>query len=92
MLGGIFNSNARVATDYTIRQNLKSFIQARPQLARALGISDSSGVGLQTKTTLAIMMGYTAIQSDVGGGENYYTVFDRSTLTVSKKNYYHSRL
>ena len=92
MLGGIFNSNARVATDYTIRQNLKSFIQARPQLARALGVSDSSGVGLQTKTTLAIMMGYTAIQSDVGGGEHYYTVFDRSTLTVSKKNYYHSRL
>lgn len=91
-IGAVLNDKARVIDASALDGSTGiSWIQSHPTAARALGVSVRSGrvQGASTsKTAMAMAMGYNAVSNNVGAREKYYTIFDRSILTTSTKNYY----
>lgn len=85
-VGAVFNSNAKIISESALRQQYNTFIQTHPQTRKALGFARSKSSN-DSMSQFALIQGYNVISSPQGGGETYYTVIDRSALTMTKKRY-----
>ena len=94
-MGAVLNDKARVISSTDLRGTIgANWVRSHPQAARQLGLSVSASGGVRgntgSQTAMAMAMGYNAVKNYVGR-ENYYTIFDRSILTTSTKDYYPQR-
>jgi hypothetical protein len=80
---GVLNSNARIVSETKLRSEYDAFVKSHPATRRALGFAKSRS-SHDSMSQFALIRGYNVIVSNVGGGENYYTVLDRRALTMTK--------
>ena len=89
-IGGVLNNKARIVTSGQLRNEYDSWVKSHPKAQRALGFATAHGNGgMRTRSyaQFALLRGYNVIQNDVGGGEHYFVVLDRSAITTAKHNY-----
>lgn len=80
------------------------WVKKHPKAAKKLGLSVNTWGGVSSSvhtfnngktdvwdgayTAMAMAMGYNGVKNNVGRGEHYYTIFDRSIWTTDKKDYF----
>lgn len=93
-IGAVFSSKARPIHETEITGSKgAAFLNKHPSFARAVGAykrGTTYSVPTSSISAVAMAMGYNVVYRDVGGGEKYYTVIDRSALKTSHKNYFHT--
>lgn len=97
-IGAVLNSKAKVIDALSLRGTEgRAWIMQHTAAAKAMGFSidkrRKNPISARAHrdgsyTVLAMAMGYNVVSSQVGGGERYYTILDRSVLTTSRKDYY----
>lgn len=92
-IGAVLNDKAKVISSWDLKGSIGvNWVKSHPQTARQLGLSINAygrvGGSSGAHTAMAMAMGYNAVKNQVGGREHYYTIFDRSILTTSSKDYY----
>lgn len=98
VIGAVFNSKANHIDGQSLISKADAWLKSHPsmkwKLARIANVSTSAptstllnSYGYRARSIAALAMGYTSISDDVGGGENYYVILDRSTLSTSKYNH-----
>lgn len=85
-VGAVLNSSAKIISESALRQQYNTFIKTHPQTRKALGFARSKSSN-DSMSQFALIQGYNVISSPQGGGEMYYTVIDRSALTMTRKRY-----
>lgn len=84
-VAAVFNSKARVVDERKLQKEYDSFVKSHPQTRKALGFARSKS-SHDSLSQFALIRGYNVISSDQYG-ETYYTVIDRSALTMTRKRY-----
>ena len=79
----VFNNKARPILERTLKRQYDTFIKTHPRTRKALGFARSKS-SHDSLSQFALLQGYNVILSGQGGGETYYTVLDRSILTMTK--------
>ena len=92
-IGAVLNDRAKVISSSELTGSTgANWVRSHPQAARQLGVSITGSGRVRgssgAQTAMAMAMGYNAVKNQVGGREHYYTIFDRSILTTSSKDYY----
>lgn len=73
--------NARVIDRGQLRREYDKYVQANPETRKALGAHAKARQDYNNSyAQFAMLRGYQAVRESVGGGEYYYSVFDRSAL------------
>ena len=85
-VGAVLNSKARVISETQLRQDYDAFVKSHPQARKALGFAKSHSTH-DSYSQFALIRGYNVISSDQYSNETYYTVLDRSALTMTRKRY-----
>lgn len=85
-VGAVLNSKARVISETQLRQDYDAFVKSHPQARKALGFAKSHSTH-DSYSQFALIRGYNVISSDQYSNETYYTVLDRSALTMTNKRY-----
>lgn len=85
-VGAVLNSKARPITESNLRKEYDSFVKSHPQTRKALGFARANSTH-DSMSQFALIRGYNVIVSKQYSGENYYTVLDRSALTMTRKRY-----
>lgn len=69
-----------------LRSEYDTWKKTHPLSQKALGYTkaNNAGYGTNTFSQFALLRGYNVIYENVGGGETYYSVLDRSALIYSK--------
>lgn len=97
-IGAVFNSKANHIDGRSLISKADAWLKNHPsmkwKLARIAGVSTSATASVllnanqyKARSIAALAMGYTSISDDVGGGESYYMILDRSTLSTSRYNH-----
>jgi len=98
VIGAVFNSKANHIDGHSLISKADAWLKNHPsmkwKLARIAGVGTSATTSTllnansyRARSIAALAMGYTSISDDVGGGESYYMILDRSTLSTSKYNH-----
>ena len=85
-VGAVLNSNAKVVSETSLRKQYDAFVKTHPQTRKALGFARTKSTH-DSMSQFALLQGYNVITSNQYGGEVYYTVLDRSALTMTRKRY-----
>lgn len=85
-VGAILNNKANVISESKLKNEYDAFVKNHPQTRKALGFARSKSTH-DSMSQFALLRGYNVITSNQGGGETYYTVLDRSVLTMTRKRY-----
>lgn len=98
VVGAVFNSKANHIDGSSFITKADSWLKSHPsmkwKLAKIAGVGTTSTTytlmtanNYKARSIAALAMGYTSISDDVGGGESYYMILDRSTLSTSRYNH-----
>lgn len=85
-VGAILNSKAKPITESQLKSLYDSFVKSHPQSQKALGFVRSKSYH-DSMSQFALTQGYNVIISRQSSHENYYTVLDRSVLTMTRDTY-----
>lgn len=85
-LAAVLNQKAKVISERQLQSLYDSFVKSHPQSRKALGFARSKS-SHDSMSQFALTQGYNVITSSQGGGEVYYTVLDRSVLTMTRDHY-----
>lgn len=85
-VGAVFNGKARIITEGRLRSQYDAFVKTHPQTQKALGYARSKSYH-DSMSQFALIQGYNVIVSQQTSTEDYYTVLDRSVLTMTRKRY-----
>lgn len=85
-VGAVFNGKARLITEGRLRSQYDAFVKTHPQTQKALGYARSKSYH-DSMSQFALIQGYNVIVSRQTSTEDYYTVLDRSVLTMTRKRY-----
>ena len=79
-------ATAKIVTMNQLKSEYDAWTKTHPLSQKALGYTKAhnSGYGTNTYSQFALLKGYNVISANVGGGETYYSVLDRSALIYSK--------
>lgn len=79
-------ATAKIVTINQLKSEYDAWKKTHPLSQKALGYTKAhnSGYGTNTYSQFALLKGYNVISANVGGGETYYSVLDRSALIYSK--------
>ena len=79
-------ATAKIVTMSQLKSEYDAWKKTHPLSQKALGYTkaNNSGYGNNTYSQFALLKGYNVISQNVGGGETYYSVLDRSALIYSK--------
>nr|DAH39037.1 MAG TPA: hypothetical protein [Caudoviricetes sp.] len=86
-VGAIFNSKAKMITKNQLNSLYDNFVKTHPESQKALGFAKSKSGRHSSLSQFALVMGYNVIVTPRGGSEKYYTVIDRSALTMTRDAY-----
>lgn len=85
-VGAVFNSKAKMISESALKFKYDQFIKTHPQTRKALGFAKVRS-SHDSMSQFALTQGYNVITTRQSGSETYYTVLDRSVLTMSRKRY-----
>lgn len=85
-VAAVLNMNAKVISETQLKSLYDSFVKTHPQSRKALGFARSKS-SHDSMSQFALTQGYNVITSKQFGGEVYYTVLDRSVLTMTRDHY-----
>lgn len=86
-VGAVLNSKAKVISEQKLQKEYDSFVKSHPQTRKALGFARSKS-SHDSLSQFALIRGYNVISYTHGwSNETYYTVIDRSALTMSRKQF-----
>ena len=86
-VGAVLNSKAKVISEQKLQKEYDSFVKSHPQTRKALGFARSKS-SHDSLSQFALIRGYNVISYSHGwNNETYYTVIDRSALTMSRKQF-----
>lgn len=85
-VGAILNDKAKVISENQLRSLYDSYVKTHPQSQKALGFARSRSHH-DSMSQFALTQGYNVIVSKQSSHENYYTVLDRSALTMTRDAY-----
>lgn len=85
-LAAVLNQKAKVISERQLKSLYDNFIKTHPQSRKALGFARSKSTH-DSMSQFALTQGYNVITSQQYGGEVYYTVLDRSVLTMTRDHY-----
>lgn len=86
-VGAILNSKAKIITKNQLNSLYDNFVKTHPESQKALGFARSKSGRNNSLSQFALVMGYNVIVTPQSRGENYYTVIDRSALTMTRDKY-----
>lgn len=82
---GVLNAKAKVISEASLKAKYDSFIKNHPQTRKALGFARDHGSSWKNSLSqFALTQGYNVISYKNYSNETYYTVLDRSVLTMTK--------
>lgn len=85
-VGAVLNQKAKVISERQLQSLYDNFVKTHPKSRRALGFAKQRSTN-DSMSQFALTQGYNVITSNQGGGEVYYTVLDRSVLTMTRDHY-----
>lgn len=85
-VGAVLNKKAKVISEKQLRSLYDNFVKAHPQSRKALGFARSKSYH-DSMSQFALTQGYNVISSQQSSREVYYTVLDRSVLTMTRNHY-----
>lgn len=85
-VGAVLNGKAKAISETQLRQDYDAFVKSHPQARKALGFAKAHSAH-DSYSQFALIRGYNVITSKQWNGETYYTVLDRSALTMTRKRY-----
>lgn len=83
-VAAVLNSKAKIISESKLQREYDSYVKSHPQTRKALGFARSKSTH-DSMSQFALIRGYNVITSNQGNGETYYTVIDRSVLTMTRK-------
>lgn len=83
-VAAVFNSKAKIISEQKLNKEYDAYVKSHPQTRKALGFARAHSSN-DSKSQFALIRGYNVISYKQYNGEVYYTVIDRSALTMSKK-------
>ena len=85
-IGAVFNGKAKPISETNLRSLYDQFIKTHPQARKAFGFARNHSTH-DSFSQFALSQGYNIITSRQSSNETYYTILDRSVLTMTKKRY-----
>lgn len=85
-LAAVLNQKAKVISERQLQSLYDNFVKTHPQSRKAFGFAKARS-SHDSMSQFALTQGYNVITSNQGGGEVYYTVLDRSVLTMTRDHY-----
>lgn len=85
-VAAVLNKKANVISERQLKSLYDNFVKNHPQSRKALGFVKARSHH-DSMSQFALTQGYNVITSSQGGGEVYYTVLDRSVLTMTRDHY-----
>lgn len=85
-LAAVLNQKAKVISERQLQSLYDNFVKTHPQSRKALGFAKARS-SHDSMSQFALTQGYNVITSNQYGGEVYYTVLDRSVLTMTRDHY-----
>ena len=88
-VGAVLNSKAKTISEANLKKLYDNFIKTHPQTRKALGFAKQRGSHWKNSLSqFALTQGYNVITyKQTFSGETYFTVLDRSVLTMTRKRY-----
>lgn len=88
-VGAVLNSKAKPISEGNLKKLYDSFVKTHPQTRKALGFAKQHGSSWKNSLSqFALSQGYNVITYNHSySNETYYTVLDRSVLTMTRKHY-----